>query len=272
MIKKCFQNTNFRIGAVLLIILLLVVIISIFYTPYDPNQMNTIAKFQTPSPAHLLGTDNFGRDILSRIMKGSQAVFLVGVTAVLIGLIVGFVFGAIAGYAGGAVDEIIMRLTDAQMAFPGIILALVFITVLGPGSLNTAIALGITAIPRFCRITRASFMQIKQMDYIKAAKSRGASGLRLIVFHILPNMISPLIVTAALGISSAVLSEAGLSYLGLGIQPPYPSWGKMLYEAQAYLLTYPWYAVIPGIMITFIVLGFNLLGDGLRDITDTKKL
>lgn len=272
MIKKYLQNTNFKIGAVLLSILLLLLIISIFYTPYDPNQMNTVAKFQTPSQIHLLGTDNFGRDILSRVMKGSQAVFLVGFTAVAIGLIAGFAFGAIAGYFGGIADEIIMRLTDAQMAFPGIILALVFITVLGPGSFNTAIALGITVIPRFCRITRASFMQIKQMDYIKAAKSRGASGLRLIVLHILPNMVSPLIVTATLGISSAVLSEAGLSYLGLGIQPPYPSWGKMLYEAQAYLLINPWYAVIPGAMITLMVLGFNLLGDGLRDITDTKTL
>jgi peptide/nickel transport system permease protein len=272
MIKKCFQNKNFKVGAFLLSILLLLLIISIFYTPYDSNEMNTVEKFQTPSQAHLLGTDNFGRDILSRVMKGSQAVFLVGFTAVAIGLAAGFTFGAIAGYFGGIADEIIMRLTDAQMAFPGIILALVFITVLGPSSLNTAIALGFTAIPRFCRITRASFMQIKQMDYIKAAKSRGASGLQLIVMHILPNMLSPLIVTATLGISSTVLSEAGLSYLGLGIQPPYPSWGKMLYEAQAYLLTYPWYALIPGTMITLIVLGFNLLGDGLRDVTDVKTL
>jgi peptide/nickel transport system permease protein len=158
------------------------------------------------------------------------------------------------------------------MAFPGIILALVLITVIGPGSQSTAIALGITSIPRFCRITRASFMQIKELDYIKAAKSRGASSVRLMVCHILPNMISPLIVTATLGFSTAILSEAGLSYLGLGIQPPHPSWGKMLFEAQAYLLTNPWYAVIPGCMITLTVLGFNLLGDGLRDISDTKMV
>ena len=160
---------------------------------------------------------------------------------------------------------------DAKMAFPGVILALVFITIFGSGILNTAAALGIMAIPRFCRMTRSGFMQIKEMDYIKAARTRGASNIRIMFIHILPNVVSSLIVTASLGFSSAVLSEAGLSYLGLGIQPPDASWGKMLFEAQGYLLTNPWYAVVPGIMITIMVLGFNLLGDGIRDVTDCRS-
>lgn len=270
--KKWYHNKNFMTGAVLLSFLLLILAVSFLYLPYDPNQMNTQQKFQLPSPVHLLGTDNFGRDILSRVMKGSQVAFLIGFSSVGIGLVFGLIFGALAGYFGGLADEIVMRLTDAQMAFPGIILALVIITVFGSGTLNTAIALGITSIPRFCRITRAGFMQIKELDYIKAARSRGASALRLMACHILPNMLSPLLVTASLGFATAILAEAGLSYLGLGIQPPDPSWGMMLFEAQGYLLTSPWYAFIPGSMITMMVLGFNLLGDGLRDITDAKAL
>lgn len=270
MIRKSLRNTNFKVGLFLLSILALILLVSLFFTPYPPNAMNTQAKFQTPSLAHLLGTDNFGRDILSRVMKGSQTVFLVGFLSVLTGLVLGLLLGSLAGYFGGIADEIIMRLMDAKMAFPGIILALVLIAVFGSGSLNTAIAIGIASIPRFCRMTRAGFMQIKGMDYVKAAKSRGAGTLRLMLHHILPNILSPLVVTATLGFSGAILAEAGLSYLGLGIQPPEPSWGKMLYEAQAFLLTSPWYAFIPGCMITLCVLGFNLLGDGLRDITDTK--
>ncbi len=233
--------------------------------------MNTLESFRYPSFRHLLGTDNFGRDIFSRVLGGSQVVFFVGVFTVAVGLSAGFLFGALAGYFGGAADEIIMRLMDAKMAFPGVILALVLIAIFGTGLINTALALGIMSIPRFCRITRAGFMQIKEMDYIKAAKARGVPLFTLIFRHILPNITSSLVVTATLGFSSAVLSEAGLSYLGLGIQPPDPSWGKMLYEAQSFLLTQPWYAFIPGIMITLMVLGFNLLGDGLRDINDNTQ-
>lgn len=255
----------------MVVFLLILLVISFFYTPYDPNEMNTSESFYYPSFHHLFGTDNFGRDIFSRVLRGSQVAFFVGFFAVALGLIAGFLFGALAGYFGGAADEIIMRLTDAQMAFPGVILALVLIAIFGTGLTNTALALGIMSIPRFCRITRAGFMQIKEMDYIKAAKARGVSSFRLIFRHILPNITSSLVVTATLGFSSAVLSEAGLSYLGLGIQPPDPSWGKMLYEAQSFLLTQSWYAFIPGIMITLMVLGFNLLGDGLRDITDKTQ-
>lgn len=268
--KKYFKNKNFCVGFLLVSLLVLMALLSLVYTPYPPNEMDTANTLAAPSAAHLLGTDNFGRDILSRVMEGSQAAFLVGFGAVAIGMVLGVVLGALAGYFGGWIDEIVMRLVDTKMAFPGVILALVLITVFGSGMGNLILALGLMAIPRFCRITRSGFMREKELDYIKAAKSRGASALRIMVLHILPNISSSLIVTATLGFSSAVLSEAGLSYLGLGTQPPAPSWGRMLFEAQTYLLTDPLYAFIPGIMITMMVLGFNLLGDGLRDVTDRR--
>ena len=198
MFRKCMKNRNFRFGFFLLSIMFAIVFVSLFYTRYDPTEMDIVNKFQTPSFVHWLGTDNFGRDILSRVMNGSQVVFLVGITSVAIGLAGGFIIGTLAGFFGGMVDEVIMRIMDAQMAFPGILMALVFITVLGTGGINTAIAIGIASIPRYYRITRASFMQIRQLDYIKAAKSRGAGPLRLIFQHVLPNAVSPLIVSATL--------------------------------------------------------------------------
>jgi len=268
--RKYIRNKNFCIGLGIVVFLFVMMFISLFYTPYPPDAMDTANAFAVPSAKHLLGTDNFGRDILSRLMTGSQTAFFVGIGAVTIGLSAGLLLGSVSGYFGGWIDEIVMRLMDTKMAFPGVILALVLITVFGSGALNTAIALGIMSIPKFCRVTRSGFMQIKQLEYIKAARSRGASRFRIMVLHILPNISSSLIVTATLGFSGAVLSEAGLSYLGLGIQPPTASWGKMLYEAQAYLITNPFLAVVPGIMITIMVLGFNLLGDGLRDLTERQ--
>ena len=268
--RKYIRNKNFCIGLGIVVFLFVMMFISLFYTPYPPDAMDTANAFAVPSAKHLLGTDNFGRDILSRLMTGSQTAFFVGIGAVTIGLSAGLLLGSVSGYFGGWIDEIVMRLMDTKMAFPGVILALVLITVFVSGALNTAIALGIMSIPKFCRVTRSGFMQIKQLEYIKAARSRGASRFRIMVLHILPNISSSLIVTATLGFSGAVLSEAGLSYLGLGIQPPTASWGKMLYEAQAYLITNPFLAVVPGIMITIMVLGFNLLGDGLRDLTERQ--
>lgn len=266
--REYFRNRNFRTGFVLVTFLLAILAISFIYLPYNPDEMDTANMLAGPSFSHLLGTDNFGRDILSRIMKGSQTAFGVGLGAVLIGMTAGVLLGALAGYCGGIADEIIMRIMDAKMAFPGVILALVLITVFGNGTGNMILALGIMAIPKFCRITRSGFMQIKEMDYIKAARTRGISTWRIMIFHILPNISSSLLVTMTLGFSSAVLSEAGLSFLGLGIQPPTASWGRMLLEAQTYMISDPFYALVPGVMITIMVLGFNLLGDGLRDILD----
>lgn len=252
-------------------ILVLLMLASFFYTPYEPNLMNTKERFITPCFEHLLGTDNFGRDILSRVMKGAQIAFIVGFSSVAIGLIVGIIIGSIAGYLGGWIDEIIMRFIDAKMAFPGVLLALMLISIFGTGLKNTVLALGIMAIPRFVRITRSGYMQYKEAEFVKAAKVKGAGIFRIMYLHILPNIISPLIVTCSLGFASSVLAESGLSYLGLGIQPPNPSWGKMLNEAQGFVINTPWYAVAPGILITMMVLGFNLIGDGIRDVNDSKS-
>ncbi|HCO70010.1 MAG TPA: peptide ABC transporter permease, partial [Mesotoga infera] len=211
-----------------------------------------------------------GRDVLSRIMKGSQTAFFVGLVAVSIGSVFGVLIGAISGYFGGIVDEIIMRIVDAMMAFPSILLALMFVSVFGVGLRNTIIAIGIMSIPSFARITRSGFVQHKELDYVKNAKIKGVSNLRIMFRHILPNVLSPIVVAASMGFANAVLAEAALSYLGLGIQPPNPSWGRMLSESQVFITVSPWYAIAPGIFITLLVLGFNFLGDGIRDIRENR--
>lgn len=263
-------NINMMIGGGMIALLLLILIVSFFYTPYDVNEMNTSERFASPSAKYWLGTDNFGRDIFSRIMQGTQTAFLVGLIAISIGAIGGTIIGALAGYVGGWTDELLMRVMDAMSAFPGILFALMFITVFGPGTVNTMIALGIMAIPNFARISRSGFLQYKEQEFVMAAKAIGLPPLAIMFRHILPNALSPLIVAASLGFASAVLAEAGLSYLGLGVQPPDPSWGRMLNEAQSYAFKAPWYTLAPGMMIILAVLGFNLLGDGLRDFRDPK--
>lgn len=269
-LKRWLHSKPLVIGGFLVILLLLFMLTGLFYTPHEPNEMNTAMRLAPPQPSFLWGTDNFGRDIFSRIMEGAQTAFLIGFTSVFIGLLFGLIIGAIAGYFGGWVDEVIMRFIDAMLAFPGILLAIMLVSVFGPGLSNTIIALGLMSIPSFSRITRSCFIQYKEFDFVKASKAKGAGSLRIMVRHILPNMVSPLIVAASLGFSGSVLAEAGLSYLGLGVQPPNPSWGRMLSEAQPYIVNAPWYVIITGVVITVMVLGFNLLGDGIRDLYDKK--
>lgn len=269
-IKKYLKNRNFLLEIILAGSLFLMMAVSIFYTPYPPNEMNTNKCFLQPCLQHLFGTDNFARDILSRLMKGSQTAFFIGFLSVVIDFVFGVLIGSIAGYFGGIIDDLVMRIIDAKMAFPGVLLALMLISIFGTGFYILVLALGIMAISRFARITRGEYMQYKKREFVNAEKARRASAFRIMYIHILPNIISPLIVTCSLSFASAILSEAGLSYLGLGIQPPNPSWGKMLNEAQVYMLSCPWYAVAPGMMITIIVVAFNLIGDGIRDINDPR--
>lgn len=255
------KNRGFNIGLMIVLIILFLVILSIFYTPYPPNQMNGLAKNMAPSANHLFGTDNFGRDIFSRCMEGGRTTFLVAALTVLIGVFFGTIIGALSGYYGGILDEVLMRINDVVLAFPSILLALVLVSVLGSGKYNIIIALGIIFIPSFARITRSEFITIKQMDYVKSAKLMGASDLRIMFVHILPNTLKILLSAIAIGFNNAVLAEAGMSYLGLGVQPPFASLGRMLSEAQTFLFSAPWYAIAPGMMIVITVFGFSLMSD-----------
>ncbi|MBB6691019.1 ABC transporter permease [Cohnella xylanilytica] len=258
------------IGLTLVALLFVLMAVSLFYVPYGANEMNIAGRLQAPGAAHWLGTDNFGRDILSRIMEGTQTAFSVGFFSVCIGLAGGFLLGAAAGYLGRWADELLMRAVDALMAFPGILLALILVTIFKPSLGQTIIAIGILFIPSFARVIRGGFLQTKEADFVKAARGMGAGHAALIFRHIVPHILSSVIVTASLCFSAAILVEAALSYLGLGVQPPDPSWGRMLNESQAYMSKAPWYALAPGLFITLTVLGFNLLGDGIRDLRDRR--
>ncbi|WP_042457107.1 ABC transporter permease [Neobacillus dielmonensis] len=269
--KRKKINLNLLVGCFVLLFFLVTMVVSFFYTPYDVNAIAVSNKLQAPSSAHWFGTDPFGRDILSRIMAGTQTAFFVGSVVTLIGVVFGTLIGGFAGYVGGWLDEIIMRAIDALMAFPGIILAIMIVAVFGTGTLNTAIALGILATPGIARIARSGFIQNKQLEYVSAAKSIGVHPLKIIFREILPNIYSPLIVAASVAFAIALLAEASLSYLGLGVQPPDPSLGRMLKESQEYLTTSPWFTLAPGITITLLVLGFYMLSNGIRDLTDHRS-
>ena len=266
--KKCLGNRNFILGSSMVGLMVLLMVVGFFYMPYDPDAMDTEHTLEFFSSQHLLGTDQFGRDVLSRIMEGTRVSFLVGALTVVFGLLVGGAIGSLAGYYGGKVDEVIMKLIDTQMAFPGVLLALMLIAVFGNSIQNLILALGVMSIPRFARISRSGFIKYRDAEFIKAARSRGAGDGRIIFLHILPNIVPELIVTSSLGFAGAVMSEAGLSYLGLGIQPPTPSFGKMLSEAQGESLKAGWYVLVPALAITLLVMGFNLIGDALQEVTE----
>ena len=265
-VRRYFSNRNFSIGFSMVMTVVLLMVFGFLYTPYDPNAIDIAHKLEGFSSSHLLGTDQLGRDIFSRVLIGTRVSLLIGVLVVGFGLLVGTPLGALSGYFGGKIDEVIMKLIDTLMAFPGILLALMIIAVFGTSLGNTVLALGIMSIPRFARISRSGFMKYREAEFVKASRARGASHFRIMVLHILPNIIPELMVTASLGFANAVMSEAGLSYLGLGMRPPNPSFGKMLSEAQNYILQAWWYVLIPAIAISFLVMGFNLLGDGLQSL------
>jgi peptide/nickel transport system permease protein len=242
-----------------------------FLAPYDPLQTSWSAIRKAPSAAHWFGTDEIGRDVLSRVIYGTRASLLAGLVSVCIALSFGVPIGLLAGYAGRWPDALISRMTDAMLATPFLILAIALAAFLGPSLTNAMIAIGVSATPIFIRLTRAQVLSVKVEDYVEAARAVGNSHLRIAVRHILPNVVPPLIVQATLAIAAAVIAEASLSFLGLGQQPPAPSWGSMLNTAKNYIENASWMAVWPGVSIFLLVLSFNLLGDGLRDALDPRQ-
>lgn len=268
--KKIRKNKAALVGGFLILLFVLIAFIGPYFTPYEPNAQDVVNKLQPPSSEHWFGTDHHGRDIFSRIIHGMSITLYVGFSSVILGATVGIVLGIVAGYYGGRTDSIIMRIMDVLLAFPGILLALAIVSVLGGSIRNVIIAVAVFSIPVFARIVRGSTLETKKLEYIDAVKALGASDIRIIFKHILPNVSSPIIVQATLNIATAVLTASGLSFLGLGAQPPTPEWGAMLSDGRNYLYNAPHVAFFPGIMIVAVVLAFNILGDGLRDALDPK--
>ena len=253
-----------RVGAVLVGIIVFLALLSLFYTPYDINQMNPAARFQAPSLTHLFGTDNMGRDVFSRAIVGARFTLLVAIATVAGCTVISSVLGLLSGYFGGIADEIIMRVVDAINSFPGILIALIIVTIMEHGNYTIIIALCIMFIPSFTRIVRTGTLQYRNADFVKCNRVFGDSDLRLLLVHIFPNIFPILLSSVIVGLSNAILAEAGMRYLGLGIQPPAPSWGRMLYEAQSIIFTAPWCALAPGMMIVVTIIGFNSIGEGIR--------
>lgn len=239
--------------------------------PYDPNYSDLSKSFIAPNAEHWFGTDQLGRDVFSRILDGTKISLFVGIAAVALSLTLGVIFGAIAGYAGGKTDTVIMRVMDMMLAIPSILLAIAFMAALGKGLDKAIIAIGLVSIPEYARLVRGSILSVKESDYVQAAKVIGNKPSQIIIKHILPNVISLIVVRATLGISTAVLDTAALGFLGLGVQPPFAEWGDMLGRARGFIFTAPYTLIFPGIAITITVLAFNLLGDGLRDALDPKS-
>ena len=263
-----------RVGLIGLVIVILLILLGIFgrvAAPYDPNAIDMSARFLPPTVAHPLGTDDFGRDTLSRIMYGARISLQVGIIAVSIAATVGTLLGLLAGYGNRLLDEVIMRSMDVLFAFPAILLAIAILAALGKGVANAMIAIGVVYIPIFARIARGEVLSIRNEEFIEAAEASGAGHARILFKHILPNAMGPLIVETSLSLAFAILAEAALSFFGLGTQPPDPSWGRMLSEGRAYFQQSIWMGFFPGLAIMLTVMGFNFLGDGLRDAMDPRQ-
>ncbi len=269
--RRAFANREVAIGGAIVLLFVLVAVLAPLLAPYDPLQANFLAIRKPPSWAHPFGTDDVGRDVLSRVIYGARTSLLAGVVSVSIAVAIGVLFGLTAGYIGGVFDLLAMRLIDAMLAIPSLVLAIALAAFLGPNLTNAMIAIGITATPAFVRLTRAQVMAVKVETYVEAAVSVGDTHLQLLTRHILPNAINPIIVQVTLAISTAIIAEASLSFLGLGQQPPSPSWGSMLNAARGFLSQAPWMAIWPGAAIFVVVVSFNLLGDGLRDLLDPRE-
>jgi peptide/nickel transport system permease protein len=269
-VARFFRRPAAVAGLVVIVLLAGVAVMAPLLSPFDPIATSWSAIRKAPSAAHWMGTDENGRDVLSRILYGARASLLAGVVSVLIAAGIGVPAGLLAGFAGGWIDAVLSRLVDAMLACPFLILAIALTAFLGPDLENAMIAIGVSTAPRFMRVARAATLEVASADYIQAAWSMGAHGFRVAVRHLAPNIVPPVLVQATLSLAAAIIAEASLSFLGLGQQPPSPSWGSMLNTAQRFLTQAPWLAVFPGVAIFLCVLSFNLVGDGLRDALDPR--
>ncbi len=258
------RSWNLWLGGFIILSMVVLVVVGFVYVPHDPLHIQVVQRLQNPSPVHWLGTDHMGRDMFSRIMVGGRVSLAVGGTAALIGLVVGVLLGALAGLRSGWWDQVLMRVADGLYAFPPFLLAILAVTLWDPSGMTAVIAITIGTVPAFMRLARNNVLSLREAPYVEAARALGAKETRVLFQHILPNMMRPLLVQASVSFAGAVLAEASLSYLGVGVQPPTPSWGRMLREAQGFAGLAPWVVLVPGAAIAWTVLGFNVLGDGLQ--------
>ena len=269
-IKRLRKNRTAMAGAIIMVLLILIAVLAPLIAPYSPTEMDLTSMYAHPSARHLFGCDSIGRDILSRLIYGARYSLTLGFASAIIGAILGVIIGALAGYIGGLTDNITMRIMDVWSSIPGMLLAIIISTTLGPGFVNTIIAMTIGHIPGGARATRAMSLKEREMEYLEAAQSINCTRLSIVFKHMLPNIISPTIVATTMGIGSAITGAAGLAFIGLGIQPPDPEWGAMLSAGRNYISNHPHLLIFPGLCIAVTVLAINLLGDGLRDALDPK--
>lgn len=268
--KRLRRNPFAMSGLGMLVLIILAAVLARWIAPADPDFQDYMHMMEGPSRAHPMGTDNFGRDIFSRIIYGGQISLRLGLLGTIIGATAGSLIGAVSGFYGGIVDTILMRLLDIQLAFPGLLLAIVIITVLGVGEINVIIAIGVFSVPTFARVVRGSLLSLREQDFVLAARSVGAADMRLMFVHLLPNALAPILVLATIRLGTAILTAASLGFLGLGVRPPASEWGTMLSEGRTYMQLAPHIAIFPGLAILVTVVALNLLGDGLRDALDPK--
>ena len=268
--RRFIKNKAAVVGLIIISLLLFGAIFAGVITPYDFDKQDLTVRFEMPSMAHLLGTDEFGRDLFTRILYGARISLFVGILSVSVGCLIGGTLGALAAYYGGRVDDFIMRFLDIWHSIPDLLLAISLASAMGPGIGNAIIAIGLTTIPSYAHVVRASVMTVKNTEYIEAARCLGASVPRIILRHIIPNALAPIIVQASLGVAGAIITTASLSFIGLGVQPPTPEWGSMLSKGRQYIRNYWHLVTFPGVFIMTTVISLNLLGDGLRDALDPR--
>jgi peptide/nickel transport system permease protein len=269
-LHRLSRNPIIVIGAIVIVLMILVGTFAPYLAQHEPSKMNPRHRREAPSKEFWLGTDRLGRDMLSRLIWGTRVSLVIGVLAVSVSLVIGLTIGMISGYYGGMLDEILMRIMDIIFAFPSLLLAIALIAVTGPSMRNIIFVVGLIRIPRFARILRGTVLSIKEKEFVEAARALSKSDIGIMLQHILPNCIAPLTVEASLSIATAIITESALSFLGIGVRPPTPSWGQMIADGRSELFTAPWIVIFPGLAIMLTVLGYNLLGDGLRDALDPR--